>query len=182
MINLHTNLLGQADEQELYFMLHVAGYMNKENFAFPAVKTLAKEMRWEERKVRRVKQRCIKKGFIEAVARYRENGGRTSDGYRVLTDCIGVYTPLKGKGHPTLQDGEGGTDQRREGATLQDGNGGTPQDGEGKEVLANEALPTITKNTHTQESRIPKNENEVKTSIALLSLDGPTVSSDNARL
>jgi len=111
MINVDDRFLKEADEQELYLMLHIAKYMDKQNFAFPSVATLADATGWSERKIRRIKKRCIEKGFLKIVKRYKKDKGRDSDGYEILTDKISVYVNLKGKGIPPGQNVQGGGDK-----------------------------------------------------------------------
>lgn len=129
MINIEERLLAEADEQELYLLLNVARHMDKENFAFPSNKTLAKLTGWGLKKVRKVKGQCIKKSFFETSTRFRPDGGQTSDGFTITTDAIGIFVNLKGKGAPPPQDG---TPPR-----TQKGQGPPPQDGHPNEVLFN---------------------------------------------
>ena len=105
MINIQEWILEQADEQEMYLLLNVARHMDKDNFAFPSNKTLARLTKWGIKKVRKVKAQCIEKDFFAVVPRYRQDGGQTSDGFTITTDAIGVFISLKGKGDPPTQDG-----------------------------------------------------------------------------
>lgn len=123
MINLNDKLLSEADADELYLLLHIVKYMNAENFAWPSNATLCDAMKWEIKKLQRVKARCIYKCLIEVVPRYRAKGGASSNGYRILTSHLGVFTNMKGKGHP--QNGIGEDGQR----IPQNGIGGISQNG-----------------------------------------------------
>jgi hypothetical protein len=97
MLNIDDRILEKCDESELFFMLHVAKHMGTNDFAFPSNETLCKAMDWEIKKLQRVKNRCIDKGFIERVERYKE-GFQLTNGYKVTSSFIGVYINLKGKG------------------------------------------------------------------------------------
>lgn len=126
MINVDDRLLSLADADELYLMLHIAKYMNKDNFAFPKNETLCEGTGWEIKKLQRVKARCIEKGFIEVVSRFREKGGMTANGYQVKTEYLSVFVNLKDRGERLPQNRIGGTDR-----LPQNGIGGLPQNGIG---------------------------------------------------
>lgn len=144
MINVDDRILGEADADELFLLLHIAKHMNKENFAWPSNATLCASTKWEIKKLQRIKARCIEKGFIEVVERYREIGGRTTNGYRVKTDCLTVFMNLKGKGGTQdriPQNGIGGIPQNGIPRLSQNGIGAhTPKRGRERSINKNEVL------------------------------------------
>lgn len=138
MINVDDRFLTEANEDELYLVLHVAKHMDKDNFCFPSVDTLSHAMNWSSRKTRRIKIQCIEKGFFEIVERYEKNGGRKSDGYKIKTDRVSIYVNLKDKGDAPLTKHTGGGDKTY--STPLDILYSTPLTDRAGEVLTNEVL------------------------------------------
>jgi len=120
MLNVHDKLLDELNENEYFLVSHIARYMGRNNFAFPSVATLAGRARWGTRKVIRVKKDLIEKNVIETFARYKEDGGRTSDGYMISTDLLSVFINLKGKGAPPVQNEQYPPVQNEQGKVLKE--------------------------------------------------------------
>lgn len=101
MLNLDDRIHEEVDANELYLLLAIAKFM-RGDFSFPSNKTLCNITGWGLNRVQRVKDQLVENGIIEVVERYNEKGGRTSNGYRVLTDSVSIFVSLKGKGAKTL--------------------------------------------------------------------------------
>lgn len=189
MINVDDRILGEADADELFLMLHIAKHMNKDNFAWPSNATLCESTKWEIKKLQRVKARCTDKGFIEIVKRFRESGGgMAANGYRVKTDCLTVFVNLSGKGDRIPQNGIGGIPQKGVGPLPQNGIGaGTPKRGRDRSINKNEVLTNEreSESAHTQPVEIlvdfepfaPQTPADVVTLIARAGLNGDNLDS-----
>ncbi len=57
---------------------------NKENTCYPATKTIAFNTRLSVSSVKRAIDELSRDGFVEVQNRYRKNGGKSSNLYRVL--------------------------------------------------------------------------------------------------
>lgn len=56
---------------------------NKDGECWPAIPTIARELKLSESTVRRALQDLRKAGFLETEQRYRDNGGKSSLCYRL---------------------------------------------------------------------------------------------------
>ena len=97
MINVDDRFLEEADESELFLMMHVAKHVNKNGFCWPSNKKLLSATKWDIKKLQRVKVRCIQKGFMKAGVRHNEFGAQSSNFYEVTTDYLSVLVSLNGK-------------------------------------------------------------------------------------
>ena len=70
-------------------MFYLVNRSNKELTCFPAIPTIARETGLSERTVQRALKELVEEGFVEKSSRYRENGGQSSNLYRldVGKDC-----------------------------------------------------------------------------------------------
>ena len=137
MINLDDRLLNEVNENEMWFLLHIAKRIrNNTNVCFPSIDTICKDTGFGERKTRTIKKSLIKKGLMEAEPRYL-NDSRTSDNYRILTDYIGIMMGL-GKINSMIAS----PGQKRKGGTGQKRKGGTGQKRKGK-LLTIEAINNL---------------------------------------
>lgn len=64
--------------------LYLRGRANKEGFCWPAVPTMAKELKMSESTVRRGVRDLEKAGFLTVEGRQRENGADSSNGYSLI--------------------------------------------------------------------------------------------------
>jgi DNA-binding transcriptional MocR family regulator len=64
-------------------MFYLVNRSNKELICFPAIPTIARETGLNERTVQRALKELVEEGFVEKTPRYRENGGQSSNLYRL---------------------------------------------------------------------------------------------------
>ena len=64
-------------------MFYLVNRSNKELTCFPAIPTIAREIGLSERTVQRALKELVEEGFVEKSSRYRENGGQSSNLYRL---------------------------------------------------------------------------------------------------
>lgn len=64
-------------------MFYLINRSNKELTCFPAIPTIARETGLSERTVQRALKELVEEGFVEKTPRYRENGGQSSNLYRL---------------------------------------------------------------------------------------------------
>ena len=64
-------------------MFYLVNRSNKELTCFPAIPTIARETGLSERTVQRALKELVEERFIEKNSRYRENGGQSSNLYRL---------------------------------------------------------------------------------------------------
>jgi uncharacterized phage protein (TIGR02220 family) len=95
MINIDTRLLELVDERELWLLMKIAAYLNADRLCWPSNKSLIKSTGWSENKMAAVKKSLIEKGILVCEKRYREDGSMTSNLYRVTTEYIGIFMPIK---------------------------------------------------------------------------------------
>jgi uncharacterized phage protein (TIGR02220 family) len=95
MINIDTRLLDLVDERELWLLMKIAAYLNADRLCWPSNKSLIKSTGWSENKMAAVKKSLIEKGILVCEKRYREDGSMTSNLYRVTTEYIGIFMPIK---------------------------------------------------------------------------------------
>lgn len=67
-------------------MFYLANRSNKELTCFPAIPTIAKETGMSERTVQRALKELCEEGYVEKSHRYRENGGQSSNLYKLKTE------------------------------------------------------------------------------------------------
>lgn len=100
-------------------MFYLVNRCNKELTCFPAIPTIARETGLSERTVQRAIKELVEEGFIEKSSRYRENGGQSSNLYRldVEKDCRSeentdnfVYHKTKGQIEVEIDFGDGTND------------------------------------------------------------------------
>lgn len=150
MINVDDRFLEEADESELFLMLHVAKHVNKHGFCWPSNKKLLSATKWDIKKLQRVKVRCIQKGFMKAGVRHNEYGAQSSNFYEVTTDYLSVLVSLNGKqmeeetptpkrDTPLSQNGTAPHPQNGVPPLSQNGTGPLPQNGT-TEVLTNRSI------------------------------------------
>lgn len=94
IINIHSELAEMLNEKELYLLIHIIKRAGVKGAAWPSRETLMKETGWgSKHTLDNNLKSLIDKGIIEKTARYRADGGQTSNNYRVMTDKVGVYVP-----------------------------------------------------------------------------------------
>lgn len=90
MINIDDRLLDTLDEDQMFFCLQIARHMRSSKMvAWPSIATLARLCKWDERKVKNVRQSLIE---MKALA-MQQQPGKCAE-YRFLIDGIGVYNGL----------------------------------------------------------------------------------------
>lgn len=65
-------------------MFYLINRSNKELTCFPAIPTIAKDTGLSERTVQRALNELCVEGYVEKSSRYRENGGQSSNLYRII--------------------------------------------------------------------------------------------------
>ena len=58
--------------------IYLAGRANKDNTCWPAIPTIARDLKYSESTVRRAMKDLRKAGLLETEQRYRDNGGKSS--------------------------------------------------------------------------------------------------------
>ena len=65
--------------------LYLRGRANKEGFCWPAVPTMARELKMSESTIRRALRDLVREGFLIIEERQRESGGdSSSNNYRLI--------------------------------------------------------------------------------------------------
>ena len=65
--------------------LYLRGRANKEGFCWPAIPTMARELKMSESTIRRALQDLVREGFLIIEERQRESGADSSNNYRLLS-------------------------------------------------------------------------------------------------
>lgn len=65
--------------------LYLRGRANKEGFCWPAVPTMARELKMSESTIRRALRDLVREGFLKVEERQRESGADSSNKYWLLT-------------------------------------------------------------------------------------------------
>ena len=65
--------------------LYLRGRANKEGFCWPAVPTMARELKMSESTIRRALRDLVQEGFLIIEERQRESGADSSNNYRLLS-------------------------------------------------------------------------------------------------
>ncbi len=68
-------------------MFYLINRANKELTCFPAVPTIARETGMSERTVQRSLKELSEVGFVAKTPRYRDNGGQSSNLYKLNVDA-----------------------------------------------------------------------------------------------
>lgn len=63
--------------------IYLCDRANKDGECWPAIPTIARELKLSQSTVRRALQDLRKAGFLETEQRYRDNGGKSSLSYRL---------------------------------------------------------------------------------------------------
>jgi hypothetical protein len=94
IINIHSELAEMLTEKELYLLIHIVKRAGVKGAAWPSRETLMRDTGWGSKNTldNNLKS-LIEKGIVEKTARYRADGGQTSNSYRIMTDKVGVYVP-----------------------------------------------------------------------------------------
>lgn len=58
--------------------IYLADRANKDNICWPAIPTIARELKYSESTVRRAMKDLREAGLLETEQRYRDNGGKSS--------------------------------------------------------------------------------------------------------
>jgi len=98
MINIDDRLLEQCDESEFKLLCHIAKRVGEDKTAFPSNATLCADTGWHIDKMRLVKKRLVKKGFLKEEPRLDEHGRQTSNLITIVTPFLSVYVNLSGAG------------------------------------------------------------------------------------
>ena len=61
--------------------LYLRGRVNKEGFCWPAIPTMARELKVSESTIRRALRDLVQEGFLEKKKKQRENGANSSNNY-----------------------------------------------------------------------------------------------------
>ena len=93
MINIHTNLLKEVNESEMWLLLHISKYFGGANgkSSFPSNKTLLSLTGWGIDKLRSVKSSLEVKNIIKIKHRFTDDR-QTSNIYQVKTNYISFYS------------------------------------------------------------------------------------------
>ena len=86
-------------------MFYLVNRSNKELTCFPAVPTIARETGLSERTVQRALKKLVEEGFVEKISRYRENGGQSSNLYKL--DIESDYQPEENTDNSVCPETEG---------------------------------------------------------------------------
>lgn len=96
MINLDRRILDKVNENELYLLCHIAKYINKRNWCFPARETLRKSTGYGRDKLDRVLKSLCEKGILKKAQRRLKNHKFSTNKYTVTTSYIGVFVSIEG--------------------------------------------------------------------------------------
>ena len=69
--------------------IYLAGRANRDNTCWPAILTIARDLKYSESTVRRAMKDLRKAGLLETEQRYRDNGGKSSLLFR-LHNSVGI--------------------------------------------------------------------------------------------
>lgn len=64
--------------------LYLRGRANKEGFCWPAVPTMARELKMSESTIRRALRDLVREGFLKVEERQRESGADSSNKFTLL--------------------------------------------------------------------------------------------------
>lgn len=64
--------------------LYLRGRVNKEGFCWPAVPTMARELKMSESTIRRALRDLVQEGFLKVEERQRESGADSSNKFTLL--------------------------------------------------------------------------------------------------
>lgn len=64
--------------------LYLRGRANKEGFCWPAVPTMARELKMSESTIRRALRDLVREGFLKVEKRQRESGADSSNKFTLL--------------------------------------------------------------------------------------------------
>lgn len=91
MINIDTRLLAALNENEMWFLIHLAKRINSnQRTCWPSNATLLEDTGWGMEKLQKVKKALIKKKLIQVEIRKD-----TSNLYRITSNGIGVFIDLQ---------------------------------------------------------------------------------------
>lgn len=65
--------------------LYLSDRANKEGTCYPSIKTISKELNFSVSTVKRAIEDLVVSGFVEKKQRWRENGGRSSLMFKILS-------------------------------------------------------------------------------------------------
>ena len=65
--------------------LYLRGRANKEGFCWPAIPTMARELKMSESTIRRALRDLVREGFLVIEGRLRENGADSSNKYCLIS-------------------------------------------------------------------------------------------------
>lgn len=65
--------------------LYLRSRANKEGFCWPAIPTMARELKMSESTIRRALRDLVQEGFLIIEERQRESGADSSNNYRLLS-------------------------------------------------------------------------------------------------
>ena len=136
MINVDDRLLiSGITADQLYLLLHISKYMNKDMTCFPSNASLCLSTAWGLTKLKEVKRSLVVDGYLSITE--RKNGEfQLTNLYTIETEHLSVWVNLKGKGGEEQEVGNaaGGRSETRPGEVV---NATT-------EVLTNKVLNTTT--------------------------------------
>ena len=81
------NQIYQSDlpNRAIAVYLYLRGRANKEGFCWPAVPTIARDLKMSESTIRRALRDLVREGFLVIEERQRESGADSSNNYRLLS-------------------------------------------------------------------------------------------------
>ena len=80
------NQIYQSDlpNRAIAVYLYLRGRANKEGFCWPAVPTIARDLKMSESTIRRALRDLVREGFLVIEERQRESGADSSNMYRLV--------------------------------------------------------------------------------------------------
>ncbi len=92
MINVTKLYRMELPHRAISVYIYLADRANKDRICWPAIPTIAKDLKLSESTTRRALNDLRKAGLIETEQRYRENGGNSSLLYMLKSDNNSRYT------------------------------------------------------------------------------------------
>jgi len=120
MINVDDRLLTSGiNADQLYLLLHISKYINKDMSCFPSNATLCLSTAWGLTKLKEVKKSLIADGYISSTER-KKGEFQLTNLYKIETEYLSVWVNLKGKGgeEKEVVNATGGRSQTRPGGVV----------------------------------------------------------------
>lgn len=84
MTNLKKLYQSDLPNRAIAVYLYLRGRANKEGFCWPAVPTMARELKMSESTIRRALRDLVQEGFLKVEERQRESGADSSNKFTLL--------------------------------------------------------------------------------------------------